>query len=339
MRKLDEEFKNKNFDINYKDYINVLKDKKIKTKYAYYIGLNTKDKNQVPMILNLAYSIKYEYKTKYDLVILIQNKPFYEKDYLNNYYIKYDGIDQDIINDIMEIFDVVLLIDPNTISKRYRKKSAIDNDLFNLINNKSNKIIFSYTEYQKILKISEESILNKSIDYLFDLYNKSVYTVDYNHYDYTGGLKGAITLIEPKKYYIFKTIYLINNFKMIFKNLNFFISKTSLISYYTIFPNWNDNKFDKFIINYNYNYEFNINLYSKYYDNFDIEYYEYFKPSNFFIDQKHINKIYNFDKRSKFNLNLINYKKWDLMVKKLLEKFPNFAKYFDYIKTYRNVNF
>ena len=43
--------------------------------------------------------------------------------------------------------------------------------------------------------------------------------------------------------------------------------------------------------------------------------------------------------RSKYNLNNMNFEKWDLMVSRLLEQFPKYYKFFDFIKTYRNTLF
>jgi len=339
MRKLDEEFKKRTFDISYKDYVTVLKDKKYKTKYAYMIVLSSKIKNQLPMLLNLAYSIKYKYKSKYDLVCLVQNKSYYEKNKLNNYYKKYEGLEDSEINDIIKIFDVVLIIDSSNLLKKYlKKKILINDDSFTLVDYRINIIMFGYTEYEKIMFCSNRININENIDYIFDKYNKSTYSNYYFYKDYSGGLARVIILIEPRQYYIPKIFYIINNYNNIFKKLKFnhisISPKLALVYYYTIYPNWNNESFDKNLINYNLEIDCNINLYKKYDNYFDIESYVYIEPEcKKFFYQK--NKFINLKEFSKFNLNLINFNNWDLSVKELLKDFPEFSIYFDYIKTYR----
>ena len=337
MRKLDDEFKKRTFDVSYKDYVTVLKDKKDKTKYAYLIVLSAKVKNQLPMLLNLAYSIKYKHKSKYDLVCLVQNKPFYEKNKLNNYYKKYEGIEDNEMNDIMKICDIVLSIDSHNLLKKYFKKYSINDNTFSLVDYRINIIMFGYTEYEKIMYCATVCYINNNIDYIFDKYNKSTYSNYYFYKDYSGGLSRVIILIEPKKYYIPKIFYIINNYKNIFKNLKFYISTKSTLAlayYYTIYPNWNNESFDKYLINYNLEIESNINLYKKYYNIFDISIYIHNIPSEKNILYNN-DKLINFKESSKFNLDLMNFLNWDLGVKELLKDFPEFIRYFEHIKTYR----
>ena len=337
---LDNNFKknnknNKSYDVN--NYIEIIKDNKKKTKYAYTFILN--DESNVPGLLNLMYSIRHINKTKYDFVLFIQDKPYYETNIINDSYIKFEGINKSIINDISEHFDVIIhfnMIQILTLKKEHSKNLLSKMHGLEFYNKYiSIFILFSYTYYKKLLFIQNNLIVNKSIDYIFDKYDKSIFTNDYNHYDYKGGLFGNIILIIPKKYYFPKILYLIDNFQYIFKDNYLLGTYDQIILYFTIFPNWSNVKLPKFFINYNYITYPDIDFYKKYKDDSYIDYY-WITDLPYIFHNKSYERII---ERNNFSMNFINFKKWDISVKKLLIDFPQFNKYFEYIKTYRKTYF
>jgi hypothetical protein len=337
---LDNNFKknnknNKSYDFN--NFIEIIKDNKKKTKYAYTFILN--DASNVTGLLNLMYSIRHINKSKYDFVLFIQDKPYYETNIIDDSYIKFEGIDKSIINDISQYFDVIInfnMIQILTLKKEHSKNFLSKMDGLEFYNKYiSIFILFSYTQYKKLLFVQNNLIINKSIDYIFDKYDKSIFTNDYNHYNYKGGLFGNIILIIPKKYYFPKILYLIDNFQYIFKDNDLIGTYDQIILYFTVFPNWNTEKLPKFFINYNYSTYPDIDFYKEYKDDYYIDYY-WINNLPYAFHNKTYLKI---TERNNFSMNFINFKKWDLCAKRLITDFPKLNKYFEYIKTYRNTYF
>ena len=329
MKKLDKIFKKKYSNFDTTEYFTILKDKQHKTEFAYSTSIYI-DNHSLSLVLNLAYSIKYHSKSKYDLICFVQDKPYYEKDYLNNTYKKIDGLSHSDIEIIKELFDVVISVSLQKIST---KKNSKWNKIFYHIIYDS-LYPYCYSEYKKILFLTNASIVNKNIDFLFDKYDKSTYALDYPTRDYKGGLFYNIILYIPQKYYLKKFEYIMKNYEIIFKNLFFMIPKMANIIYYTFFPNWSEKKFDLNLINYNFQRLPYININIDFYNDFYIDYYYTpYVPNNFY------NMYMDMRERSKYNLNNMNFEKWDLMVSRLLEQFPKYYKFFDFIKTYRNTLF
>ena len=69
-------------------------------------------------------------------------------------------------------------------------------------------------------------------------------------------------------------------------------------------------------------------------DDYYIDYY-FSKSPNILGSFDHFDIL----EKTKFELFIINYKKWDENVKKILEKYPEYTKFFEYIKTYRDTLF
>ena len=175
--------------------------------------------------------------------------------------------------------------------------------------------MFGLYDYDKILYLDASCIVKNNIDYIFNDYDISTYkyNVDYNEFELTEmGLHGSYYLIIPTIELYNKALCLISNYSKFFENEYFEYSNDEIITFFTIYPEWNNTKNTMFS---------NKNIdktYSK------------IKPFRF-------NKTY--DDNYLKNNNLINYLEWDLIVKDLIKTNSNYKKYFEYIKTFRETFF
>lgn len=316
IEKLDELFKEKYNDIDITNYFKVLKSKKKKTRYAY--AMKSLNNNDLGALLNTYFSLKYT-NPEYDIICFIQKSNYYEKDYLDNIYLKFEVLSDENIKILKHLFDSIILT--NIIKfQDIDNMQSIHYDFF---------YIPGYTDYEKILLIEHSCIVNENIDFLFENYDKSTYSMTKSHRTYSGGLLPSITLINTNKYYIKKSEYLCENYFIIFNKLYFFSPKHSNILYYTIFPKWTEKPFDTNIVNFMWLYYPNIDI--KYIDKYKyyVEYYNVLMQAPYFFKLE----------ESKFQLNKRNYIKWDENVKKILKQYPEYEIFFGYIRTYRNTLF
>ena len=307
---IDKLFKEKYNDIDITSYFNIIKDKPNKTSYAYviYFYLNI----DISAVLSIYFSLKYN-NPIYDIICCINDTNIYEKNYLDDKYLKFDKITDNNIDIIKRLFDVV--IGTNMYLIKYNKIGDLMNySIYNL---------YGYTLYSKLLIINTSCIINKNIDFLFNKYEKSTYVAIQTHENYSGGLFPSIILINPCKYYIKKAEYLCENYKIIFNNLYFFVELPSNITYFTLYPHWNTERFENNLISCNFSNYPNIDI--KYISKKDpyINYYFSKKPFHYYKDN------------SKFKLNDSSYKKWDENVKRILDEHPQYKNIFEYIKTFR----
>ena len=329
MIQLDNIFKKKYKDDDTKKYFKIIKDKVNKTKYAYSIKIfNDED---FPFALSMYYNLKY-HNTKYDIICFILNEPIYEKDFLNNTYLKINNLSEYSLNILTQLFDIVISTKINMLDNTKINKS---NYLYNnshyyyKYSNYDNLYFFFYDEYKKIICLNT-CIINKNIDFIFDKYSDSVCSMDNLHINSKLGLTDTILLIIPKKYYIKKMLYILDNYKEITKDLYIITPIFMQILYYTIFPNWNKERFDIDIINYNYIRKPYIELTeNKYMLDYYVDYFFSYSP----------NRYEDIKTKTKFNLNIINFEKWDLLVKRILEENPNYESIYNYIRTYRETLF
>lgn len=282
----------------------------------------------IPGILALGHSLRLT-KTNYKLICMVQDKDEYN----------FKGLNKDIIDEINKIYDLVVGID--------LLKTNFESEYF-LINKEHYKNIQYYTtknqifglyDYNKLIYLDASCIVKNNIDYIYNNYSKSTYKYnsDYNEFELTEmGLHGGFFLIIPSIELYNKALYIISNYSKFFKNENFIYGNDELITFFTIYPEWNntkntmfsnrniDNAYSKNIIS-----GLNIN-YNKYKNNSDIYKYAIDKPFRF-------NKMY--DENYLKNNKLINYLEWDLIVKDLIKTNSNYKKYFEYIKTFRETFF
>ena len=271
---------------------------------------------EIPAAISTYFSIKNS-NPKYDIIIFINGSSLYETNYLKNIYLKYDKISKNNITILKKLFDVV--IETNlTLIKCDKLDGSFNYDFFT---------IYSYTEYSKILIVEYVCLINKNIDFLFDKYEQSTYMIPESHQKYTGGLFPCILLINTSKYYIKKAEYLCENYKTIFNNLTFFIPIPSNILYFVLYPHWNNERFENNLIDCTFIQLPDIETnYKRKHEPF-ITY--YFGNWPFYY-----NSIDN-----KFKSYKIVFKIWDENVKKFIDKYPQYSKIFEYIKTYRYTYF
>ena len=173
--------------------------------------------------------------------------------------------------------------------------------------------------------------LLQNIDFMFDMYHKSTYFNLFLH-KMSRGLIGGFIFIEPKKYYLKKAMYLIENYSTIFNSKKFYSLYTvdEDIFYYSIFPNWNSQTINnEFFCNSFPQQKFESKTHLKLYP---IMLNMALKPFRYPLLREDTERfLFNNDKQY--------YKFWDERVNILIAKYPEFKKYFEYIKTFRYHNF
>ena len=255
----------------------------------------------------------------------MQDNPYYEIDKKGNKVLKFEGLTKTEIEDIKKIYDVVIGIDilHNKATKNYHHHSK------NISYFSTKILVLGVTLYKKLIYFDSSTIFLKNVDYYFSKYKNPTYR-NVSHKNYLKrGLTSNIFLFEPKKYYIPKGLYILENYNNYF--LNFIVFKIDEnIIYYTIFPDWNDKcKLDNntMIESYYFYLYRNIDMDIKK-NNYEVQLNMGYKPFLYPYDKEIKNK-------DKFSLNFNIYNIWDNVSKKMLQKFKEFDKYFEHIKTYR----
>jgi hypothetical protein len=326
---LDNKFINK-YNNNSKLY-RYLKIKKNITKNA-YVTIIFCDSKYISSILVTGYYLKYILKTKYDLVCLVQDRPYYELDILGNTYLKFKGLNESEINDIKKIYDIVIGIDLFKVNINKRTGWNLLPRYLKLPYYSTKSLVLGLTEYKKLIYYDSSTLIIKNIDYLFDKYNKSTYRLSYDHIDLKRGLVGNFFLFIPKKYYLYKSIYINDNYLNIIGDGKISCNtKDEDIIFYAVYPHWNNEILDENLFKTNYNRLPYIDMKKIDYD-YSVEFYMGIKPFLYPNGE-------NIKERNMYNNNNNCYYYWDYGVKNLLKKYKNFNKYFEYIKTFRNVDF
>lgn len=282
----------------------------------------------IPGILALGHSLRLT-KTKYKLVCMVQDKDEYN----------FKGLNKDMIDEINTIYDLVVGIDllKTNFESEYFKKNKEYYKNIQYYTTK-NQVLGLYN-YDKILYLDASCIVKNNIDYIFNDYNKSTYRYnnDYNEFELTKmGLHGVFLFIMPSIELYNKALYLISNYSKFFENEYFIYGNDEIITFFTIYPEWNNKKnimFSNKDIDKTYSkniiYGLNIN-YNKYKRNSNVYMCAIDKPFRFNTT---------FDENYLKNNKLINYLEWDLIVKDLIKTNSNYKKYFEYIKTFRETFF
>ena len=302
------------------------------TKYG-YVTIIFCDNSYLPGILTTGFYIKYVLKTKYDIICLVQDRLFYENDSNGKKYLKFKGISNDDIENIKKIYDVVIGIDLLHVNFTKKNKFEIKLQYAKIPYYCTKLLCLGLSEYSKLIYYDGSTLIYKNIDYLFDIYKSSHYRIDKKFLKCKRGLIANFFMFIPQRYYIYKGIYLTNNYDYIFKNLTKLYTKDEDIIYYTVYPNWN-----KELLNDNIFYT-NATIYSIPFINKNIidydthvELFMAIKPFMYPLARE-------IKERNMFENNLTCYKKWDIATKHLLKEFPDFEIYYNFIKTFRLTNF
>ena len=236
IKEIDDKFMMLKNKVNLSKYYRYLQKTNNPSKYAYSTTIFI-DNKYIPGILCWAYNLKYIIKTPYNLICLVQDKPYYELDDSGNRFMKFPGLNEDEINDIKKVFDVVIGID------LLYNKSITNNTEGQIVY----KNIFYYCtkilclgliDYKKIIYLDSSTFVNLSIDHIFNEYKKSSYNLVYNYKESLRGLASYYYLFIPQDYYLEKGLYIINNFLKIFESYISFFGLDEDILYYTIYPHW-----------------------------------------------------------------------------------------------------
>ena len=323
-KKLNMLYENKNEHYRY------LKKKKNPTKYC-YVTIIFCDAKYLSGILVVGNYLKNIIKTKYDIVCLVQDKPYYEKDLTSNHYLKFKGLNNSEINDIKKIYDVVIGIDLVKSNVDVRTDWELLSKYSKLPYYCTKLMVLGLTQYKKCIYMDSSVLIINNLDYLFDLYDKSTYRYNYTFPNVKRGLLGNFYLFIPKKYYLYKGLYLTSNYSNIFKNSESCFKKDEDIIFYSVYPNWNDKYIDQNLFKDNYQKNPYIESKEKKYQ-YSIELYMGFKPFLYPSGNEVI-------ERNKFNINYNCFYHWDISAKYILNNYENMNKYFDFIKTFRYVSF
>jgi len=327
---LDNKFIKYENKYNKNKYYRYLKSKKNITENA-YVTIIFCDSKYISSILVTGYYLKYIVKTKYDIVCLVQDKPYYETDIVGNTYLKFSGLSTSEIDDIKKIYDVVIGIDLFRVNVNERSGWNLLPRYLKLPYYSTKSLVLGLIEYKKLIYYDSSSLIIKNIDNLFNKYNKSTYRLSYDHIDLKRGLVGNFFIFIPKKYYLYKSMYINDNYLNIIGDGISCNTKDEDIIFYAIYPHWNNKILDENLFKTNDNRLPYIDMKKINYD-YSVEFYMGIKPFLYPNGE-------NIKERNMYNNNNYCYHYWDHGVKELLKKNPNFNKYFEYIKTFRNVDF
>ena len=109
---IDKLYMEKYNDIDITTYFNIIKDKPNKTPYAYVINICYN--GDITSLLSVYFSLKYN-NPKYDIICFINNINIYERNNLDNKYLKFEKISDNNINIIKGLFDVVIGTNANLV--------------------------------------------------------------------------------------------------------------------------------------------------------------------------------------------------------------------------------
>lgn len=314
------------------EYYRFLKKPKQFTKYG-YVTIIFCDDSYLPSILTTGFYLKYILKTKYDIICLVQDKKFYESLSNGTKYLKFKGVSEDDINNIKKIYDVVIGIDLLNINIKKRDGANLFSQYLKLPYYCTKLLCLGLSEYSKLIYYDAATLIVKNIDYLFDKYKNSHYRIDKLFFKMKRGLIANFFMFVPHRYYIYKGIYLTNNYDYIFKNIVKFYTKDEDIIFYTVYPNWNKDILDDNLF-YTNSTIYSIPYIHKNTVEYDtkVELFMGIKPFMYPLSKD----IY---ERNMFENNYICYIKWDNATKNLLKTYPEFEIYYNFIKTFRLVNF
>ena len=324
----------KDFELLYNsldnEYYRYLQMPKEITKYG-YVTIIFCDSKYLPSILATGFYLKYILKTKYNIVCFVQDKNYHEKDIIGSNYIKFPGLNDVEINDIKKIYDVVIGIDLIKVNIEKRTLHNLFTSYKTLPYYCTKLLCLGLSEYSKLIYFDSTTLIIKNIDYLFDEFNKSTHRQNDTKVELGRGLIGNFHLFIPKKYYLYKGIYLTQNFENIFKNLESFFTKDEDVIYYTIYPHWNNKTINKELFR-------NNNYRTPFYNSFKdrgkqlVDTFVHTKPFIYPLSKT-------FEERTMYNINSTCYYQWDKSVEELLKIFPELYLYFNYIETFREVNY
>ena len=308
--------------INIQNYYRILKNPSKKTDFGYTTTIFC-DNKFLNLILTGGYTLKYITKTKYNIICLVQDKPYYDGD------IYFPGLSADEIEDVKKIYDCVIGID---LLKTNIDKIKYLIQYRNIAYYSTKVLCLGLIQYKKLLFFDASTLISSNIDHVLTDNNRSTY---YNMYQFVKckrGLVGNLILITPKQKYFNRAIYLVSNYNTILeKKYNHYTNDEDII-YYSIYPEWNNKMLDDSLFSFNYHRIPNIVTENdKHKKIYEVQFYVQAKPMRYSLKDDH-------KERFLFNENHSCYYLWDLSSSKLLLQFPELAKYFEYIKTYRYIH-
>lgn len=316
MDKIELKFKTKNNNDIFNQYYRILKEPSKLTDCAYLTIVIINNK-YLPSILVSGYILKYVAKTKYNIVCLVQDKPYYVDGNIIS-----PGLNKDEINDIKKIYDCVVGIDLLNIDLKEKRVGMLPSHYSNIKYYVTKVLVTGFIKYKKIFYYDSTTMIQKNIDYYMKVFNNNKYYTVYND-NLHRGMVGNLCLIIPKTYYLNKMMYLIKNYNKYFGN-NFYFTPDEDVFYYTCYPNWDKIQINSKTIKYNAIRNPYINSYNQNINNnYCFNTYVILKPFICIINN------------NMFQQNHTCYKIWDDNAENIMIKYPELSKYFRFINTYR----
>ncbi len=220
-------------------YSNKNKELVFQQKNAYITSIFISEE-YLPAALVLAESLK-KVKSKYPIICMVQDKP-----YKVNQNKTFEGISEKGIQNLLELFDMVIGIDLLKV-KNYKKI----NDLIHFTESSTYKNILYYvtkgqmlslTQFDKLFYMDASNYVGKNIDYLFGKYSKPTIQFDREWKETGVGYRGTIVFIIPSLIYYYKLLSYIHDYNKFFHNYYFIRGIDELLIFYAIYPNWNKDK-------------------------------------------------------------------------------------------------
>jgi hypothetical protein len=147
---------------NINEHYRFLKKKKNPTKY-FYVTIIFCDAKYLSGILVVGNYLKNIIKTKYDIVCLVQDKPYYEKDLTSNTYLKFRGLNNSEINDIKKFYDVVIGIDLVKSNVDERAGWELLSKYSKLPYYCTKLMVLGLTQYKKCIYIEDKNGFNSGV--------------------------------------------------------------------------------------------------------------------------------------------------------------------------------
>ncbi len=282
------------------------------TEYAYVTIIFINEK-YVPSLFTLGESLR-QTKTKYNLVCLIQDKSYKMEDGTI-----IQAISDKVKDDLFKIYDYVIGMDLLYIENYKPPKDHFTErpSYYNIKYYVTKSNVLGLTQYKKIVFLDASGIVLENIDYLFKKYDKSTFCYDYEYRKTNIGLKGGIYVYIPDEKIYKKSIYLIENYGSIFKDLYFVRGIDETIIYYSINPDWNKMFLDNDLIC----------IANKKIDckKYKLIFYQNIKP---FIEPRDKGEVELIKKH------IINYQEWYKIMDFIIDNNPTLKIYFDSVNRY-----
>lgn len=262
----------------------------------------------IPSALILGYSLKKNH-TKYPIICMVQDKP-----YIEDGKVLFEGVKREGIDDLLEIFDMVVGVDllkiqdykPNPKYKHFTNAKGYQNILYYATKGQ----ILALTEFDRLFYLDASNYVGHNIDFIFDEYKGSTFQYNIEFKLTKLGYRGAHFLVHPNIVSYYKLLLLIKHYHRFFKDFYYVRGVDELVIYFAVYPQWANLKIRS-----------NFSC-AKNKKNCDIRYFQMYKPFRPLPEtHQHIKSQV--------------FEEWDQIAKEMIQKHPHLRKYYEKISTFR----